>query len=169
MKKVTVMKTTLIILLLCLMRINAQNEDEIVNQNNSNNRVIFLSIGTGFPECLTSRIGYQLNNNWSLSCKASVYYSNTGGTMNFGVGVLGIKVTNYFDEKIFVFNNLSFDAGYLRAAGDKNLAFDLSVGNESILKSVRTYWALGFSIVQEGSSEHVYLLPGIKLGINLNL
>lgn len=169
MKKKLIVKRALIFLFIFVVSLEAQSEEKINNVDNLNIRNVFLSIGSGFPEVLTARLGAQLNANWSLSGKASVYYSQLGGTMNFGIGIIGIRVTNYFAEKIFLFNNISLDAGYLGQAGDKNLAADLSIGNESILKTIKTYWSIGFSIVQEASSEHVYLLPGIKLGINLNL
>jgi hypothetical protein len=131
-------------------------------------RTAFLSLGSGFPEYLFTRVGCQIDDDWSISGKLSIYYSKTGGAMNFGVGIIGLRLTKYFKNKILFFNNVSTDLGFLKTGADNCYAIDVSIGNESIYKSIRPFWAIGLSIVQEGKPERIYVTPGIKVGININ-
>jgi hypothetical protein len=97
----------------------------------SKTRVVFFSLGTGYPEFFNIKLGSQINRNLSVSIKAAVYYDGKGGMMYFGTGFLGIKVSKYFNPILAVINNISLDVGYSKDGPYDNYAFDLSIGNES--------------------------------------
>lgn len=160
------MKSSIAIILLLISTVGYAQNNEEQKKDNLRNRLIFLSFGSGFPELINTRIGYQISEIWSVSGKVSIYYDDTGGIMNYGIRILGLKITKYFGNSNSLFNNISLDAGYQNIAGDTSTAFDFSIGNESIYKS-KFYWAVGFSWVRQENSKH-YFLPGIKVGYNIN-
>lgn len=168
MKKITL--AILLALMLCRIT-NAQDKDTVLQK--SKLRTVYITLlGVGFPECYNLlKFGYQINVEWSVSIKLSVYYSKAGGDWNFGALVYGIKVIRYFPEWEIIFNNISLDAGYVRDAGYENIAFDVYIGKEITSNLVvRPYWAIGLTSLYEGTRNgHFYVYPGIKVGLNFNL
>ena len=137
-----------------------------VKGTNQDMRKIYFSIGSGFPEFSVLRLGYQIDKNYSIASKAGIYYDGTDGYMSFGQGVIGLKVTKYFEETKLIINNVSFEAGVINYSGQLLYACDLTVGYESIFDTI-LYWACGISYLRNGAKENLFL-PSIKLGLNLN-
>jgi hypothetical protein len=168
------MKTTNIIISLLLL-ILANHTGHVYAKNLKqgsislqDRRNIFVSIGSGFPEFFSSRIGYQINNEWSAAVKLSNYYDGVGGRMYLGTLIGGIKITNYYEPTILSINNISFELGYSKSGNYNNYAFDLSIGNESTRNILlKPFWALSMSFIKTYDNK-LYVTPGFKIGINFN-
>lgn len=168
------MKTTIITISLLLLILTNQNhyayaknieQDSISFQDRRN---IFFSIGSGFPNFFSSRIGYQINNEWSAAAKGSIYYNGAGGRMYLGTLVYGVSITKYYEPTLLYLNNASFEIGYRKSGNYKDYAFELSIGNESTKNVlVKPYWALSLNFIKSFESE-LYVTPGFKFGLNLN-
>lgn len=143
-------------------------KDKEQDSTSTNTRVVFVSLTSGFPELISTRIGYQINNEWSASVKVSDYYNDAGGQLNFGTLILGAKITKYFEPMVIV-NNTSFELGYDKNGPYNNYAFDFSIGFESTEKIlIKPYWAICMSFIKVENNK-LYITPGVKVGININL
>jgi len=168
------MKTTnIIISLLLLMMANHTDfvyakcfePDSISLQDRRN---IFVSISSGYPEFFSSRIGYQINNEWSAAVKLSNYYDGVGGRMYLGTLIGGVKITKYYEPTILSINNFSFELGYSKSGNYNNYVFDLSIGNESIRNILlKPFWALSMSFIKTYDNK-LFVTPGFKVGVNFN-
>lgn len=166
MKKIIVT----VAVLFMIMQVNCDIIAQSVEQDSasSNTRTVFVSIGSGFPEFISAKIGYQINNEWSGSIKISDYYNGAGGRLYLGTVIWGVKVTKHF-EPIVLINNASFELGYDKNGPNNNYDFDFSIGFESTEKIlIKPYWAICLSLIKSDNND-LYVTPGIKVGININL
>lgn len=162
------MKIALILMSFCFIRINAQNQVEVEQKDTSNIRTVFISLGSGYPEFLNIKLGYQIRPDLSVCFKVSDYYNGEGGWMYFGTGLWGMKITKYFEPFISVINNISLDVGYNKNGHYDNYAIDLSVGNESPEnKWLYPYWAFCISSVKDFDNK-TFITAGLKIGLNFN-
>ncbi|HEX2983975.1 MAG TPA: hypothetical protein VHO28_10580 [Ignavibacteriales bacterium] len=81
---------TALILLLCA-PLMAQEQDTVTRKPKL--RTVYITLlGVGFPECYNLlKLGYQINDEWSVGVKLSGYYSESGGRINFGVWQFGLQ------------------------------------------------------------------------------
>lgn len=162
-----------VVIILSLFFMITQNDGDILAKDaeqdsvSSNTRTVFVSIGSGFPEFISAKIGYQINNEWSGSIKISDYYNGAGGRMYLGTVIWGVKITKYF-EPVFLINNASVELGYDKNGPNNNYDFDFSIGFESTEKIlIKPYWAICLSFIKADNND-LYVTPGIKVGINFN-
>ncbi len=157
---------TVLILILCG-ALNAQVQDTLIQKPKI--RTVFLTVlGTGYPEFLNFRLGWQINDEWSVAAKASFYDSEGDVFFTF---LYNAQITKYFPESSIILNNISLSGGYYTHSGDELAGIEIYTGWEGVYRYVRPYWAIGFTYVNVnlGKSKFHDFYPGLKVGLNFNI
>lgn len=178
------MKTkTLILIALALLSygssIKAQEQDSIAHKTKL--RTVFLTfLGAGYPEFFTLRLGWQINDEWSVAVKGSIYDSQDSF---LGLPLIGLQTVKHFPNSKIVLNNISVTSSYYHDNDDEYFLLEAYTGWEGVYRYVRPYWAIGFTYLSEiyrngkwdtvnmrqADEKYRYFYPGIKVGLNLNL
>lgn len=168
-KKGTNMIFVLIILLISIGKNSiAMNKNETDSLSQTNTRNIIFTLGSGYPELISFKLGYQLNDDWSVSAKVSSYYNGHGDQIYLGTIMWGLKITRYYDPVFLGINNFTFEPGYDKDGKYSNYSFDIYIGYETIRSTfIKPYWSLGFSFIKTYDHE-LYITPGLKIGLNIN-
>ena len=162
-----IMKKALILLIFFTIALNAMQTDSTkipAVKDRQSIRQFFFSCGIiGCPDVFSLNLGYQLNENFSLSVKGSLFAiagSEWGGIFT------GFRIGYHSNEKLLlVFNTYGFELNH------SVHAFELTAGYENIsVKLFSFYWAVGLSgsISKYEAGEPVKYLPVLKWGVNLN-
>jgi hypothetical protein len=129
-------------------------------------RIVFFSLGSGYPEYFNMKLGYQINPGLSVAIKAAIYYDGKDGY--FGTGIWGIRVSKYFNLTYPIINNVSLDVGYDKEGAYDNYAYDISIGYESNSDTfLKPFWAICISSIKSYKKE-VFTTLGLKVGLNFN-
>lgn len=157
---------TALVLMLCG-ALMAQEQDTVA-QKPKMRTVFFTFFGTGYTEFFNLRLGWQINDEWSVAAKLSFYDSEEDVLFT---ALFNAQITKYFPESEIILNNISLSGGYYPYQGDEYAAVELYTGWEGVYRYVRPYWAIGFTFLSEkysqSKSNHFY--PGFKVGFNFNL
>ncbi|MFO7444790.1 MAG: hypothetical protein R6W90_00415 [Ignavibacteriaceae bacterium] len=129
---------------------------------------IIFSLGVGYPELISFKLGYQINSAWSVSAKVSAYYNGYGDKIYLGTIIWGLKITRYYEPIFLNINSISFEPGYDKDGIYSNYSFDVYVGYESIKNSfINPFWSLGISFIKTYDHK-LYITPGLKAGLKIN-
>ncbi|HEX2983976.1 MAG TPA: hypothetical protein VHO28_10585 [Ignavibacteriales bacterium] len=152
---------TMLALTLCG-ALNAQEQDTIMQKPKM--RTVFLTFfGTGYPEFLNLRLGWQINDEWSVAAKLSFYDSEADV---FFTALYNIQITKYFPKSTIIINSIALSGGYYLQFGDELAGIELYTGWEGLYN-----WAVGFTYVNAdlGQSKFHDFYPGFKVGLNFNI
>jgi hypothetical protein len=150
-----------------------------------NIRNIYLSASLGILEVGTFGLGYQINNNFSVSVIGgmawigSANYGFPGYATGYGL------IMSYYYKKILLFNTVSIDyILYLNSSLDweslkqpwllgyepttKGYYLELNIGRQTINKSgFNIFWSVGVA-VSSAKQANILYAPSLKIGINYN-
>lgn len=163
------MKKILTIVFFCALLLHAADIDSTKSELKTvKNRTVFFTLGIlCVPDALSAHIGFQLNKNWSIALKGSIFF--VAGSI-WSSDFIGARISCHLNDKfLFVFNTISMEVGKVDQEGG---GFELTTGYENTSnKFFSFYWAVGISggIYKFKYSEPVRYLPVLKWGINLAL
>lgn len=145
--------------------INAQEQDSVAQKDNM--RTVYFSLGIGFPEYIGTRLGYQINEDWSLYAKLGLFHTDEGDLLG-ALTTWGGGITVHFKDW-GVINYTSAFFGYNSSLGNFNYTWEILTGYDSPFSSlISVYWAIGLGVVHPEYRKS-FTSPSLKIGFNLNL
>jgi hypothetical protein len=147
-------------------------------------RNVYIYSGIGIYEWFNIGIGYQLNNQFSVSLKhANTWVSGSGGNYLFPPNASGLECEVKYYKNIWIFNNIAFSYLYFLSVPNvydmsygikpKGGGFELNFGNERIEKSIpgklQIYWSVGIGINYNKAYSESLIMPSINVGVFHNL
>ncbi|HPI38117.1 MAG TPA: hypothetical protein PK397_09255 [Ignavibacteriaceae bacterium] len=147
-------------------------------------RTLYIYSGVGIYEWFNIGVGYQLNNQFSVSLKhANTWVSGSGCSYLFPPNAGGLACEIKYYKDIWIFNNIS--AGYIYflyvpneydmsyGINPKGGGFEFNLGNERIEKRIpgglQIYWSVGIGINYNKAYSATLVMPSAKIGIYYNL
>lgn len=130
-------------------------------------RKVYFAIGSGYPEFMSVRLGYQINNQICLTAKCGAYANGSKSIYLTSATLFwSLKGAYFFKNGFLDINNIALNIGYANGDfGRNNYLFEFSFGEEPIdNKWFSVYWAATLNVMAL-HTESVFFTPGLTAGI----